>query len=156
MSKVVYYQANNFKINDKLILLSQHLMQDDETKTKMVMDDLVNNGYSLCVVADRKVEEEMIDRVTKKKYKIDKTNQYRQKMRRSLIRWGYPVKFASIDHFKGLSFDVDTDEYDRIDYKGPVEDVLVTLHDGRQSVKKLPEFICNDYIRNYYNIIKKQ
>lgn len=74
-------------------------------------------------------------------------------MKKTLIKWGYPVKFAKFDEFKGYKYDIDTDDWDRVDYNGPQEDILVTI-DGKQVTKQVPMLVRNDYIVNYYTDLK--
>jgi hypothetical protein len=149
----IVYQSPCFNANAPLVLFAQRLIQDNERQAKYVLRDLVSKGYSLCVVADRTEIITKIHPITKRKIKIDVSNEYIKKMKKTLMKWGYPVKFAKFDEFKGYKYDIDTDDWDRVDYNGPQEDILVTI-DGKQVTKQVPMFVRNDYIVNYYTDLK--
>nr|QEE79912.1 Maco-A 25 [Mamestra configurata nucleopolyhedrovirus A]QNH90499.1 maco-A 25 [Mamestra configurata nucleopolyhedrovirus A]UVZ34859.1 hypothetical protein [Melanchra picta nucleopolyhedrovirus] len=136
MSRVLYQSCNFDASSSLLVLLSQHLLQDnDKHKVKAVLDDLVKRGHHLCVVADRNVEGGY-------------TDHYRHQMKKFLMKSTYPVKFARYDEYKGVKFAVDTDDMDRIDVEGPTERILNTNKTG-------PMYITNDYISDYYNVLIK-
>ncbi|ACI28728.1 agip26 [Agrotis ipsilon multiple nucleopolyhedrovirus] len=134
----IIYQSPNFDETADLILFSQRLLQEeeDEINTKAVFADLVSKGYHLCVVADRTV-------VVKKKF--DLSAHYRQLMKETLVQLGHPVKFAHLEQFDKMRFAIDTDDYDRIDYEGPKETILL----GKRK-RTAPKYIRNDYISDYY------
>nr|WNA17400.1 hypothetical protein [Alphabaculovirus mabrassicae] len=136
MARVLYQSSNFDSSSARLVLLSQHLLQDnDKHKVKAVLDDLVKSGHHLCVVADRNV-------------KGGHTDHYRHQMKKFLKTSSYPVKFASYDEYNGMKFAIDTDDMDRIDYEGPTERILNTNKIG-------PMYIRNDYIIDYYNDLIK-
>ncbi|QEI03424.1 hypothetical protein [Spodoptera cosmioides nucleopolyhedrovirus] len=147
----VIYLSEKFDENAPLVMFSQRLIQDNENEAKYVLRDLASKGYSLCVVADRREIITKIHPVSNIKIKIDVSNKYIAKMKKTLTKWNYPVKFAKYDEFKGYKYDIDTDDWDRIDYDGPYEETLKDLG------KKVPKYIRNDFIVNYYkNLIEKQ
>jgi hypothetical protein len=107
----VLYQSPGFNATAPLVLFSQHLLQNDETKSKAVLNDLATKGYYLCVVADRNVIEN----------KRNRTQYYCDLMKKTLVALGHPVKFAHLEQFDDMAFAIDTDQFDRIDYDGPIE-----------------------------------
>lgn len=147
----VIYLSEKFDKNASLVLFSQRLIQDNEFESKYVLRDLVSRGYSLCVIADRREVIIKVDPDTGDKIKIDLSDEYIAKMKKTLIKWNYPVKFAKYDEFKGYKYDIDTDDWDRIDYDGPYEETM------KGSGKRAPKYIRNDFIVNYYkNLVEKQ
>ncbi|AIZ48581.1 asb023 [Agrotis segetum nucleopolyhedrovirus B] len=138
MTSRIVYQTPDFDAAAKLILFSQHLLQEEDAiKTKAVLIDLASKGYHLCVVADRTV-------IMKKKF--DLTTHYRERMKKTLMQLGCPVKFAHLEQFDGMRFAIDTDDFDRIDYDGPKETILL----GNQKKRTAPKYVRNDFIRDYY------
>ncbi|CDG72927.1 Unknown (Phop36) [Spodoptera exigua multiple nucleopolyhedrovirus] len=140
----IIYLSEKFDENAKLVLFSQRLIQDNEQESNRVLCDLASKGYSLCVVADRREIIIKTHPVTNKKIKIDVSDKYITKMKKTLIKWNHPVKFAKFDEFKGYKYDIDTDDWDRIDYSGPYEETI------KGSGKMVPKYVRNDYIVNYY------
>ena len=143
-SKLVIYQSKDFDINAPLVLFSQHLLQSFKTKSVSVMNDLVGKGYHLCVVADRNVYKNIETK------KVNFTLQYREKMKKTLMALNVPVKFALLDEFAGVKFAIDTDDFDRIDYKGPKETITVTTPEGLIKKRTVPKYVRNDFIVNYF------
>ncbi|QNV47779.1 hypothetical protein [Alphabaculovirus altersperidaniae] len=154
MIKLIY-QSPDFNRNKPLILLSQYLLKDNEQKAKVVLADLVAKGYNLCVTADYRKVITKIDPITGEKIKVDISEKYRRKMKKTLIKWKYPVRFGHLDEFAGYKFDIDTDDWDRIDVDGLWKKIKM-MKNGKMITKKVPVYICNDYIFNYYKKLKNK
>ncbi len=131
---VVYFKDQRFDSKALLVFLGQRLVQKNIKQSKVVLENMAKQGYSFCVLADRTVY----------RNKVDISQKYRDMLIADLK--GLPMLFAEGDAFAGMKYTIDTDLFDRIDYEGEYEDIVV--RGGKK--RRVPKYIINSYIFDAY------
>ncbi|ACH69482.1 hypothetical protein D1Q00_gp122 [Trichoplusia ni granulovirus LBIV-12] len=136
----IYFKDPSFDCKGELVYIGQRLLQDNIQQSKTVLQSMARQGYSFCVVADR----------TEYRDKVDISYEFRNMLVADLK--GLPVLFAEDGAFAGLKYAIDTDLFDRIDYQGEYEDVVI--RGGKK--QRVPKYIINSYIFDAYAELKRK
>lgn len=131
---VVYFKDPSFNCKRQLVYIGQRLLQNNIRQSKAVLQNMARQGYNFCVVADR----------TEYRDKVDISHEFRNMLVADLK--GLPVLFAEDGAFAGMKYAIDTDLFDRINYDGEYEDVVIR---GGEK-QRVPKYIINSYIFDAY------
>lgn len=140
MASTVYFKDPSFDGGRPLVYIGQRLAQDNVKHSKVVLQNMADQGYSFCIVADRR----------EYRNRVDISQEFRDMLIKDLR--GLPVMFAEDGAFAGMKYAIDTDSFDRIDYEGEYEEI--TVRGGEK--QRVPKHIINSYITDAYNKINKQ